>query len=92
MDLNISNIEKGRKIVVNPRYGGGYELSNRADHNLDITDGGSSTSFWIMMIVMFLIFWRITVGDTTPQNDAPNNAPTEQVHHEKVGKRPTQRL
>jgi hypothetical protein len=88
MDFNISNIEKGRKIVVNPLYGGGYEFSNRPDHNLDITDGSSSRGFWIMMIVLFLMFWRVAAGDPTPQNEPS----MEQVRHEKTSKRPTQRF
>lgn len=87
MELNISNIEKGRKIVVNPRYGGGYEFVNRTDHNLDITDGSTSTGFWIIVGVLFLIFWRVAIGDPTPQDDR-----MEQVRHEKISKRPVQRI
>lgn len=64
MDVKINEIEKGRRIIVRPRHGGGYEFTNRADHNLDIVDTPSGGGFWIVLIVLFLIFWRIIIGDT----------------------------
>lgn len=66
MDIDVSKIEKGRKIIVTPRPNGSYEISNREEDYAEPQSSSYNIQNRIVIIAMFLILLRIALGDKNP--------------------------
>ena len=76
LDLRLDETSKGRIITIRPLVGGKVEITNRPDFANVLDDDGESWSMGktIVIVVLFLVLFRISANDDVKNNAKANLA------------------